>query len=70
MITRRMLYLFILLVGILALSACVAPAMPAESETDAEAVEATADDEPISIAFVSHTRDVTDLFGQDRKSVV
>ncbi len=62
--TRRMLFLFMLLVGILALSACVAPAVPAESETDAEAVEATADDEPISIAFVSHTRDVTDLFGQ------
>jgi ABC-type sugar transport system substrate-binding protein len=62
---RRPVFLFMLLIATMILSACVVqvPAQPAaEDAAPADSAEATT--EPVSIAFVSHTRDITDLFGQ------
>jgi ABC-type sugar transport system substrate-binding protein len=65
MIRRTPVFLFVLLISAMLLSACVvqAPAQPpADDASQAASPEAAA--EPVSIAFVSHTRDITDLFGQ------
>lgn len=61
--TRKSLLFVWLLIGVLVLAACAPAPAPAPAQPGSDAA-APAGDDMITIAFVSHTRDITDLFGQ------
>jgi ABC-type sugar transport system substrate-binding protein len=53
-----------MLLGVLILAACAPAPAPTPAQPAGDAAAPAAEADVVSIAFVSHTRDVTDLFGQ------